>query len=45
LAATHGGSLINAQTAFAAQQRVYYYREVESEPVISFQEKLFFRMI
>lgn len=39
----HDGSLINAQTAFAAQQRVYYYREVESEPVIPFQEKIIFQ--
>nr|WP_041246245.1 pseudouridine synthase [Glaciecola nitratireducens] len=39
----HDGSLINAQTAFAAQQRVYYYREVESEPVIPFVEKIIFQ--
>jgi len=39
----HDGSLIDAQTAFAAQQRVYYYREVESEPVIPFEEELIFQ--
>lgn len=39
----HDGSLIDAQTAFAAQQRVYYYREVESEPVIPFLEKIIFQ--
>jgi tRNA pseudouridine32 synthase/23S rRNA pseudouridine746 synthase len=39
----HDGSLIDAKTAFAAQQRVYYYREVESEPVIPFLEKIIFQ--
>ena len=39
----HDGSLIDAQTAFAAQQRVYYYREVESEPIIPFLEKIIFQ--
>jgi tRNA pseudouridine32 synthase/23S rRNA pseudouridine746 synthase len=39
----HDGSLIDAQTAFAAQQRVYYYREVESEPVIPFLETIIFQ--
>lgn len=39
----HDGSLINAQTPFAAQQRVYYYREVESEPVIPFAEEVIFQ--
>jgi tRNA pseudouridine32 synthase/23S rRNA pseudouridine746 synthase len=38
----HDGSLINAQTAYAAQQRVYYYREVACEPVIPFSEKIIF---
>jgi tRNA pseudouridine32 synthase/23S rRNA pseudouridine746 synthase len=28
----HDGSLISASSLFAAQQRVYYYREVDSEP-------------
>jgi tRNA pseudouridine32 synthase/23S rRNA pseudouridine746 synthase len=39
----HDGSLINPQTAFAAQKRVYYYREVEVEPVIPFAEKIIFQ--
>ncbi|MFT4995208.1 MAG: tRNA pseudouridine32 synthase/23S rRNA pseudouridine746 synthase [Paraglaciecola sp.] len=39
----HDGSLINSQTPYAAQQRVYYYREVESEPVIPFAEKIIFQ--
>ncbi|MFT4655216.1 MAG: tRNA pseudouridine32 synthase/23S rRNA pseudouridine746 synthase [Patiriisocius sp.] len=39
----HDGSLINIQTPFAAQQRVYYYREVEREPVIPFAEKIIFQ--
>jgi tRNA pseudouridine32 synthase/23S rRNA pseudouridine746 synthase len=38
----HDGSLINAQTSYAAQQRVYYYREVAREPVIPFEEKIIF---
>lgn len=38
----HGGSLITAQSAYAPQQRVYYYREVASEPVIPFAEKIIF---
>jgi tRNA pseudouridine32 synthase/23S rRNA pseudouridine746 synthase len=39
----HDGSLINPQTAFAAQQRVYYYREVEAEPIIPFAEQIVFQ--
>ena len=39
----HDGSLINPQTVFAAQQRVYYYREVEFEPIIPFAEKIIFQ--
>lgn len=39
----HDGSLIDAKTAFAAQQRVYYYREVESEPIIPFLETIIFQ--
>lgn len=39
----HDGSLINASSAFAAQQRVYYYREVDSEPVIPFAERIIFQ--
>ena len=36
----HDGSLITPGSAFAPQQRVYYYREVESEPVIPFAEEI-----
>jgi tRNA pseudouridine32 synthase/23S rRNA pseudouridine746 synthase len=39
----HNGSLITSQTPYAAQQRVYYYREVEREPVIPFAEKIIFQ--
>lgn len=39
----HDGSLINANSPFAAQQRVYYYREVDSEPVIPFAENIVFQ--
>ena len=39
----HDGSLIHAKTPFAAQQRVYYYREVETEPVIPFAEEIMFQ--
>jgi tRNA pseudouridine32 synthase/23S rRNA pseudouridine746 synthase len=39
----HDGSLITSQTAFAAQQRVYYYREVEVEPIIPFAEQIIFQ--
>ena len=39
----HDGSLITADSPFQAQQRVYYYREVESEPVIPFDEKILFQ--
>ncbi|PCJ16893.1 MAG: pseudouridine synthase [SAR86 cluster bacterium] len=39
----HDGSLINSTSPFAAQQRVYYYREVDSEPVIPFAEKIIFQ--
>ena len=38
----HDGSLIHAHTAYAAQQRVYYYREVAREPVIPFSEEIIF---
>ena len=38
----HDGRLINAHSLFAAQQRVYYYREVDREPVIPFEEKIIF---
>jgi tRNA pseudouridine32 synthase/23S rRNA pseudouridine746 synthase len=39
----HDGSLIYPQTLFQAQQRVYYYREVESEPSIPFTETILFQ--
>jgi tRNA pseudouridine32 synthase/23S rRNA pseudouridine746 synthase len=39
----HDGSLITALSAFKPQQRVYYYREVETEPVIPFQETILFQ--
>lgn len=39
----HDGSLISAHTSYAAQQRVYYYREVAREPVIPFAEKIIFQ--
>jgi tRNA pseudouridine32 synthase/23S rRNA pseudouridine746 synthase len=38
----HDGSLISAQTPYAAQQRVYYYREVVREPVVPFAEEIVF---
>lgn len=39
----HDGTLITAQTPFQAQLRVYYYREVESEPCIPFAEAVVFQ--
>jgi len=39
----HDGSLITAETSFQPQQRVYYYREVESEPSIPFKETILFQ--
>lgn len=39
----HDGSHIAPDTLFRSQQRVYYYREVESEPVIPFEEKILFQ--
>ena len=39
----HDGSLITAQSPFKAQQRIYYYREVESEPTIPFKEAIVFQ--
>ncbi|MEL0612684.1 pseudouridine synthase [Marinomonas arenicola] len=39
----HDGSLISATTRFQPQQRVYYYREVDNEPQISFQETIVFQ--
>ena len=39
----HDGSLITTQSPFQAQQRIYYYREVESEPRIPFKEAVLFQ--
>lgn len=39
----HDGSLITTQSLFQPQQRVYYYREVESEPSIPFKEAILFQ--
>ena len=39
----HDGTLITALSPFKPQQRVYYYREVENEPVIPFQETILFQ--
>lgn len=39
----HDGSLITANSLFKAQQRIYYYREVESEPKIPFKEQILFQ--
>jgi len=39
----HDGSLITADSPYRPQQRVYYYREVDSEPVIPFEETILFQ--
>ncbi|MDT8282794.1 MAG: pseudouridine synthase [Gammaproteobacteria bacterium] len=39
----HDGSLITADSPYQAQQRVYYYREVENEVSIPFKEKILFQ--
>jgi len=39
----HDGSLIKPETPYRAQQRVYYYREVEHEPSIPFTETILFQ--
>ncbi len=39
----HDGSLITAQTPFQAQERIYYYREVDSEPIVPFKETILFQ--
>lgn len=39
----HDGSLITTQSIFQPQQRIYYYREVENEPSIPFQETIIFQ--
>ena len=38
----HDGSIITSESPYRPQQRVYYYREVESEPVIPFNETILF---
>ena len=37
------GTLITEQSLFQSQLRVFYYREVESEPVIPFAEKIIYQ--
>ncbi len=39
----HDGSLITTQSPFQPHQRIYYYREVESEPSIPFKESILFQ--
>ncbi|MFT7675485.1 MAG: tRNA pseudouridine32 synthase/23S rRNA pseudouridine746 synthase [Gammaproteobacteria bacterium] len=39
----HDGSLITTESLFQPQLRVYYYREVESEPSIPFKETTLFQ--
>ncbi len=39
----HDGSLITAQSPYQPQLRVYYYREVDCEPCIPFQEQILFQ--
>jgi len=39
----HGGELITVETRFVPQQRVYYYREVDNEPSIPFEEIILFQ--
>jgi tRNA pseudouridine32 synthase/23S rRNA pseudouridine746 synthase len=39
----HDGSLITPESLFQIQQRVHYYREVDNEPIIPFQEKILFQ--
>ena len=39
----HDGSPITTQSLFQPQQRVYYYREVDSEPSIPFKETILFQ--
>ncbi len=39
----HDGSLITIESPLRPQQRVYYYREVETEPVIPFKEEIVFQ--
>jgi tRNA pseudouridine32 synthase/23S rRNA pseudouridine746 synthase len=37
------GSLITLQSPFQPQQQIYYYREVENEPIIPFKETIVFQ--
>jgi len=39
----HDGTLITAETPYLPQQRVYYYREVDTEPNIPFKEAILFQ--
>lgn len=39
----HDGTLITEQSPFKPQQRIYYYREVEVEPTIPFEEIILFQ--
>ncbi|MEW5010368.1 MAG: pseudouridine synthase [Cycloclasticus sp.] len=39
----HDGRLITPTTAYQPQQRVYYYREVNQEPCIPFDEEILFQ--
>jgi tRNA pseudouridine32 synthase/23S rRNA pseudouridine746 synthase len=39
----HDGSLITPHSPFQIQQRVHYYREVDNEPIIPFQETILFQ--
>lgn len=39
----HDGSLITPLSLFQAHERIYYYREVESEPSIPFVEEILFQ--
>lgn len=38
----HDGSIITSETLYQPKQRVYYYREVDCEPVIPFDETILF---
>jgi len=39
----HGGRLITPERVYQPQQRVYYYREVASEPITPFEEHILFQ--
>ncbi len=39
----HNGELISPETPYQSQQRVYYYRELASEPNIPFKEEVLFQ--